>query len=103
METQAIVNVLYLISIIVLIIGLRRLSSPATARSGNFVAALGMGLAIVTALFMPIEYEYNAQTNITKLKLKQILNNLLPDATYSGIDYELTYDYGNVVEPTIVG
>jgi hypothetical protein len=52
---------------------------------------------------MPIEYEYNAQTNITKLKLKQILNNLLPDATYSGIDYELTYDYGNVVQPTIVG
>ena len=58
---------------------------------------------ISNTLFMPIEYEYNAQTNITKLKLKQILNNLLPDATYSGIDYELTYDYGNVVEPTIVG
>jgi hypothetical protein len=52
---------------------------------------------------MPIEYEYNAKTNITKLKLKQILNNLLPDSTYLGIDYELTYDYGNVVEPTIVG
>ena len=58
---------------------------------------------ISNTLFMPIEYEYNAKTNITKLKLKQILNNLLPDSTYSGIDYELTYDYGNVVEPTIVG
>tara|TARA_R110002126_G_scaffold116466_1_gene255853 strand:- start:213 stop:2096 length:1884 start_codon:yes stop_codon:yes gene_type:complete len=58
---------------------------------------------ISNTLFMPIEYEYNAQTNITKLKLKQILNNLLPDSTYLGIDYQLTYDYGNVVEPTIVG
>ena len=58
---------------------------------------------INNTLFMPIEYQYDAQTNITKLKLKQILNNLLPDNTYSGIDYELTYDYGNVVEPTIVG
>ena len=58
---------------------------------------------ISNTLFMPIEYEYNAKTNITKLKLKQILNNLLPDSTYLGIDYELTYDYGNVVEPTIVG
>ena len=58
---------------------------------------------IINTLFMPIEYEYNAKTNITKLKLKQILNNLLPDSTYLGIGYELTYDYGNVVEPTIVG
>ena len=58
---------------------------------------------IINTLFMPIEYEYNAKTNITKLKLKQILNNLLPDSTYLGIGYELTFDYGNVVEPTIVG
>ena len=54
-------------------------------------------------LFMPIEYDYNAETNITKLKLKQILNNQLPDSTYSDIDYQLTFDYGNVVEPTIKG
>lgn len=54
-------------------------------------------------LFMPIEYDYNAKTNITKLKLKQILNNQLPDSTFSDIDYQLTLDYGNVVEPTIKG
>lgn len=54
-------------------------------------------------LFMPIEYDYNAETNITKLKLKQILNNSLPDSVQSGIDYQLTLDYGNVVEPTIKG
>jgi NAD(P) transhydrogenase subunit beta len=59
MEIQALVNVLYLISIIGLIIGLRRLSSPATARNGNVVAALSMGLAIVTTLFMPIEAAHN--------------------------------------------
>jgi hypothetical protein len=58
---------------------------------------------IDNVLFMPIEYDYNAETNITKLKLKQILNNSLPDSVQSGIDYELTLDYGNVVEPTIKG
>ena len=58
---------------------------------------------INNVLFMPIEYEYNAETNITKLKLKQILNNLLPDTSFSNIDYKLTFDFGNVVEPTIKG
>ena len=58
---------------------------------------------INNVLFMPIEYEYDAETNITKLKLKQILNNLLPDTSMSDIDYQPTLDYGNVVEPTIKG
>ena len=58
---------------------------------------------INNVLFMPIEYEYDAQTNITKLKLKQILNNLLPDTTFSDIEYKLTDDFGTVVQPTIRG
>ena len=59
---------------------------------------------INNTLFMPIEYEYNAQENITKLKLKQILDyDLIPLITSDKIDYQLAFDYGNVVEPTIKG
>jgi proton-translocating NAD(P)+ transhydrogenase subunit beta len=40
----------YLVCAILFIIGLRRLSSPATARSGNQLAAIGMAFAIVATL-----------------------------------------------------
>ncbi len=52
---QAIPNILYITSVILLIFGLRRLSNPANARSGNFIAAIGMGLAIITTLFIPLD------------------------------------------------
>ena len=45
----------YLISIILFIIGLKRLSHPNTARMGNLLAAMGMTLAILLALFQPLE------------------------------------------------
>lgn len=51
----AISNLLYILSVVLLIFGLRRLSSPARARSGNFIAAIGMALAILTTLFVPLE------------------------------------------------
>jgi NAD(P) transhydrogenase subunit beta len=41
----------YLICASLFIIGLKRLSSPATARSGNQVAAVGMAIAIAATLF----------------------------------------------------
>ena len=41
---------LYLISAIGFIVGLKRLSHPKTARSGNFLAALGMLIAIIATL-----------------------------------------------------
>lgn len=44
----------YIASTILLIIGLRRLSSPSTAARGNIIAAVGMGLAIFTAMFEEI-------------------------------------------------
>ena len=50
--------------------------------------------------FMAIEHKYDALANITSLKLKEILNDA-GGANYTDVDYELTYDYGNVVEPTI--
>jgi NAD(P) transhydrogenase subunit beta len=54
MTTSFIIDILYLIAALAFIIGLRRLSSPDTARKGNLLAAFAMGLAIVVSLFSPI-------------------------------------------------
>jgi len=42
---------LYLVAAVLFILGLKRLTSPATARAGNRLAALGMLIAIVVTLF----------------------------------------------------
>lgn len=47
-------DLVYLISIILFIVGLKRLSSPDTARNGNLVAAAGMGIAIIISIFYPL-------------------------------------------------
>jgi H+-translocating NAD(P) transhydrogenase subunit beta len=47
------INVAYLIAAISFIIGLKRLSHPRTARSGNQIAAGGMALAVLTTFFYP--------------------------------------------------
>jgi hypothetical protein len=53
----------------------------------------------LTGKFMPTTYSYSALTNLTSLELIEVLNtDILTD-----IDYKLTFDYGNVVEPTIKG
>ncbi len=44
------IPLLYLLSAVMFIVGLKRLSSPATARSGNTVASVGMLIAIVVTL-----------------------------------------------------
>jgi len=43
---------IYLLAAVLFIVGLKRLSSPATARSGNTVAAVGMLIAIVITLLI---------------------------------------------------
>ena len=43
-------NLFYLIAAVCFIIGLKRLSHPKTARSGNFIAAAGMLVAIAATL-----------------------------------------------------
>lgn len=53
--TTSVYDFLYLISIILFIVGLKRLSGPDTARNGNLVAAAGMGLAIIISLVYPLE------------------------------------------------
>jgi proton-translocating NAD(P)+ transhydrogenase subunit beta len=51
--SQNTVNLFYAVSAILLCLGIKRLSSPATARSGNLVAAAGMTIAVVVTLFSP--------------------------------------------------
>ena len=43
-------NAFYVLSSILFILGIKRLSHPKTARSGNFIASMGMLIAIITTL-----------------------------------------------------
>lgn len=52
---QTISDFLYLVSIVLFIIGLKKLSHPETAKQGNLIAASGMGLAIIISLVTPME------------------------------------------------
>ncbi|MBL8128223.1 MAG: NAD(P)(+) transhydrogenase (Re/Si-specific) subunit beta, partial [Chloroflexia bacterium] len=47
------INIAYLVSAVCFIIGLKLLGSPATARRGNQIAAVGMAVALVATFFMP--------------------------------------------------
>ncbi len=60
--SQNVINLAYAAAAILLIVGIKRLSSPATARSGNWVAAAGMAVAVVVTLFSP---EIESYTLIT--------------------------------------
>ncbi|GIV61270.1 MAG: NAD(P) transhydrogenase subunit beta [Rhodothermaceae bacterium] len=48
----ALIDIAYLVAAILFIFGLKRLQSPATARRGNQLAALGMLIAVVATLFL---------------------------------------------------
>jgi NAD(P) transhydrogenase subunit beta len=52
---KTLLDVGFLIAAIAFIIGLRRLSAPSTARKGNIIAGIGMGLAIVISLIYPLK------------------------------------------------
>ena len=54
-------NALYVLSSVLFIFGIKRLSHPKTARSGNFIASMGMLIAIITTLI--------ANGNIISLEL----------------------------------
>ncbi len=55
-----ITNIVYILSAILFIYGLKELGSPATARRGNFVSALGMFIAVIATLLSRgiIEYQW---------------------------------------------
>jgi hypothetical protein len=50
----------------------------------------------IAGKFMPIEWSFNAMTNVTSVKLLEIFNDDLTD-----IDYKYTLDYGNTTKVTI--
>lgn len=54
-----ILDFLYLICIILFIVGLKRLSSPDTAKKGNMIAGIGMGAAMLITMFYPMENNSN--------------------------------------------
>lgn len=54
-----ITNLLYLLSIILFIVGLKMLSHPESAKRGNLIAFAGMAIAIVVSLFSPMDVENN--------------------------------------------
>lgn len=59
MYFRFILDIVLLLAALAFILGLRRQSSPDTARKGNMIAALGMGLAIIAVLFEPLQSASN--------------------------------------------
>ncbi|PWG04810.1 NAD(P)(+) transhydrogenase (Re/Si-specific) subunit beta [Polaribacter aquimarinus] len=49
---NVILSIIYLISAVTFIVGLKKLGHPDTAKSGNLIAATGMGLAIIGTIFI---------------------------------------------------
>ena len=58
MNQNDIQNLLYLVSAIGFIVGIKRLSHPRTARSGNFLASLGMLVAIIATLTSGANFDW---------------------------------------------
>lgn len=59
MDLNMLINFSYIISAVMFILGLKMLSSPATARRGNMISAIGMLLAICAALISQgIDYKW---------------------------------------------
>ncbi|HEU4449286.1 MAG TPA: NAD(P)(+) transhydrogenase (Re/Si-specific) subunit beta [Gaiellaceae bacterium] len=51
--SQTAIDVAYLGAAVLLVVGIKRLSSPTTARSGNVIAAVGMAIALLFTLLDP--------------------------------------------------
>ena len=55
MNTALLINLAYIVAAVLFVFGLKRLGSPATARSGNGLSAIGMLIAIVATLFEQVK------------------------------------------------
>lgn len=53
-----ILNIIYMLGSVSFIFGIKMLGKPETAKKGNFIAAIGMGIAILGTIFL---YESNGQ------------------------------------------
>jgi NAD(P) transhydrogenase subunit beta len=51
--SNEVVNLMYVVAAVLFVVGIKRLSSPTTARSGNMLAAAGMVLAVVFTILLP--------------------------------------------------
>lgn len=59
MYLKFILDIVLLIAALAFIVGLRLQSSPDTARRGNLISGLGMGLAMIAVLFEPLDGALN--------------------------------------------
>lgn len=55
------INLAYLFGAIAFVWGLRLMASPDTARRGNIIAGIGMGIAIVASLIAPDKFLFSAE------------------------------------------
>jgi len=62
MALDTIINLSFLIGAVLFVWGLRLLSSPDSARRGNILAGIGMGIAIIASLVMDIEMPNDASS-----------------------------------------
>ena len=51
LKSAWLINLVYLVSVVLFVLGLKRLGSPRTARSGNLFSMTAMGIAIIATLF----------------------------------------------------
>jgi len=60
MKATVLINIAYIISSVLFILGIKMLNSPKTARKGNFISAIGMFIAIIVTLLSKqiISYEW---------------------------------------------
>ena len=78
MSNSALLNICYLIGSLGFIIGLKMLSKPETARKGNWVAAVGMAVAIFGTIFLYIDPETgNGISNLTWIFGGMVIGTIL--------------------------
>lgn len=75
-------SILYVFSSVLFIIGIKRLSHPKTARSGNFIASLGMLIAIITTLV------FNSNVNLELVAVGIIVGSVI--GAFFAIRVEMT-------------
>ena len=76
------IDIIYLISAICFIYGLKMLSHPRTARNGNIIASLGMLIAIVTTVYLGTDLDF------TKIIIAMIVGSII--GAFFAIRVEMT-------------
>ena len=78
---ESYINIVYLISSICFIYGLKMLSHPKTARNGNMIASLGMLLAILATIVNLENQMDNAHKNALEEEEKSSEEEALAEET----------------------